>query len=203
MKKTQVKKDKTKEIANFLFEVGILNKTPRSGFHFLGTGHQSVAEHMCRSSYVGYVLAMMHGGVDVGKVMKMCLLHDLAESRVSDLNYVHQKYTERHEEKAIKDLTDSLPFGSDMLATIDEYEERKSIEAQLAKDADNIEWLLSLKEEVDIGNKRAATWIPSSVKRLKTKEAKTLAEMIIQTQSDDWWFSNKDDEWWVTRNKKK
>ena len=28
----------------------------------------------------------------------MCLLHDLAEARVSDLNYVHQKYTERKEE---------------------------------------------------------------------------------------------------------
>ena len=32
-----------KKIANFLFEVGILARTPRSGFHFLGTGDQRVA----------------------------------------------------------------------------------------------------------------------------------------------------------------
>ena len=37
-----------KKIVKFLFEVGILSKTPRSGFHFLGTGEQTVAEHINR-----------------------------------------------------------------------------------------------------------------------------------------------------------
>ena len=36
MKKT----DSQKNIANFLFEAGMLAKTPRSGFHFLGSGKQ-------------------------------------------------------------------------------------------------------------------------------------------------------------------
>ncbi len=192
-----------KPIANFLFEVGILNKTPRSGFHFLGSGKQSVAEHMCRNIYTGYVLAMMHGGdVDVLKIMKMCMLHDLAEARTSDLNYVHQKYIDRHEDKAIEDLTATLPFGEDMVAIIKEYEERKSIESLIAKDADNIEWILSLKEELDTGNSRAGTWLPSAVKRLKTDVARKLAEQILKTDSDEWWFSDKEDDWWVHRNKK-
>ena len=39
-------------IVDFLFEVGILAKTPRSGFHFLGSGEQSVAEHINRVSYI-------------------------------------------------------------------------------------------------------------------------------------------------------
>ena len=46
------------QIANFLFEVGILARTPRSGFHFLGTGDQTVAEHINRVSYIGYMLAI-------------------------------------------------------------------------------------------------------------------------------------------------
>jgi len=32
-----------KDIANFLFEVGMLQKTPRSGYQFLGSGCESVA----------------------------------------------------------------------------------------------------------------------------------------------------------------
>lgn len=192
-----------KDLANFLFEVGILSKTPRSGFYFLGSGEQSVSEHINRTVYIGFVLASIHGKVDVLKVMKMCLFHDLAEARTSDLNYVHQKYAASDEESAIHDLTTSLPFGRDMLSTLEEFQKRKSPEAILAKDSDNIEWILSLREEEDTGNTRASSWIPSAVKRLKTKAAKELADAILSTKSDEWWFSNKDDDWWINRSQKK
>ncbi len=189
----------SKEIANFLFEVGILSKTPRSGFYFLGSGEQSVAEHIHRTVYIGFVLASMSKGVDVLKVLKMCLFHDLAEARTSDLNYVHQKYAASDEESAIHDLTSTLPFGDDMLETLEEFQKRESAEAILAKDSDNIEWILSLREEEDTGNSRAASWIPSAVKRLKTDAAKELATQILSTKSDEWWFSDKDNDWWVNR----
>ncbi|GIW61297.1 MAG: phosphohydrolase [Patescibacteria group bacterium] len=195
-------KKNLKNIVNFLFEVGILSKTPRSGFHFLGSGEQSVAEHINRVVYVGYVLSTMEKNVDTAKVLKMCLFHDLAEARTSDLNYVHQKYTVSDEERAIHDLAKTVPFGEDILSLLQEHKERKTKEALLAKDADTIEWILSLKEHVDIGNTRAKTWIPSSIKRLKTDVAKKLAEEILATESDEWWFSNKEDDWWVNRNSK-
>ncbi len=196
-----MKKDDMKSIANFLFEVGILSKTPRSGFHFLGSGHQSVSEHVHRVVYVGFVLATMEKGVDVGKVMKMCLFHDLSEARVSDLNYVHQKYNDRHEDRAVADLAKTLPFGDEMLALNKEYQEKKTRESLIAKDADQLEWLISLKEEVDIGSTRAKTWLPSAVKRLKTEGAQKIAEQVLKTDSDAWWFGDKEDEWWVSRNK--
>ncbi len=196
-----MKKD-TKNSVNFLFEVGILAKTPRSGFHFLGSGEQSVAEHTHRTVYVGLVLAKLEGKVDAEKVLKMCLFHDLAEARTSDLNYVHQKYAISDEERAINDLANTLDFGGEILKILKELKERKTKEALLAKDADQIEWILSLKEEVDKGNVRAETWIPSGIKRLNTKAAKELADKIIKTNSDDWWFSNKNDSWWVKRSKK-
>jgi len=198
-----MKKD-TKNISNivdFLFEVGMLAKTPRSGFFFLGSGEQSVAEHTSRACYIGFVLAAMDKNVDSSKVLKMCLLHDLAEARVSDLNYVHQKYNERKEDKAIKDLAATVPFGKDIEEIIDEYEKRESKESKFAKDADNLEFLLSLKEQVDIGNTRAKTWIPSLLKRFLTKEGQELADQVVKTDSDHWWFGNKEDKWWVNRNK--
>lgn len=197
------KKDgKYKDVANFLFEVGILSKTPRSGFHFLGTGVQTVSEHILRTVYIGYSLAMLEGA-DVFKVIRMCLLHDLGEARTSDLNYVHQMYVEREERKAIADSAGRVPFGKDIEAVIDEYEDRKSPESILAKDADNLEWIMSLKEQVDIGNKRAEDWIVSAVKRLKTEVGQKLAKEIMRTDSNAWWFGDKNDEWWVSRDKKK
>jgi len=102
----------------------------------------------------------------------------------------------------LKDLVATLPFGQEIADILKEYSERKSKESILAKEADRLEWILSLKEQVDTGSSRAKTWIPSGVKRLKTKVAKDLAKEIIKTNSDDWWFSNKEDEWWVKRNKK-
>lgn len=195
-----MKKSELKSIANFLFEAGILQKTPRSGFYFLGSGSQSVAEHLNRVSYIGFVLSKMHGSADTAKVLEMCMFHDFAESRVSDLNYVHQKYTERHEEKAVEDLTKSMPFGDEIATIIHEYEERESIESKLTKDADNLELLLALKEQADIGNERANSWIVPLMKRIQTKEARILAQVILETDSDEWWYGNKEDEWWVSRN---
>ena len=62
------------------------------------------------------------------------------------------------EEEEIKDLAEALPFGQDIEEILKEYEERKSKEAIIAKDADNLEWLLSLKEQYDAGNSRAKKW---------------------------------------------
>lgn len=192
-----------KNTVNFLFEAGMLAKTPRSGFYFLGSGKQSVAEHINRAIFIGYVLAFMNKKADLNKVLKMCLFHDFAEARVSDLNYVHQKYTERHEDRAIEDIVRTVPFGDDIKDILHEYEERKSIESLLAKDSDSLELLLALKEQSDIGNSKANTWMPSLVKRLKTKEAKELAKIILKTNSDDWWFQEKEGDWWINRNNKK
>lgn len=202
--KKKVLKNKINEITRFLFEVGILSKTPRSGFHFLGTGDQTVAEHINRVCFVAYTLALMDGKVDITKVLQMALLHDISETRISDLNYVHQKYVDRKEKEANRDIADSVPFGSHIYEMIEEYEKRKSPESILVKDADNLEWILSLKEEVDTGNTRALKWLSSAISRLKTKNAQMIGKEIMKTDSNDWWFDKKSQKskWWVSRGKK-
>ncbi len=200
----KVTKNQNGNVANFLYEAGMLSKTPRSGFFFLGSGEQSVAEHINRVCYIGFTLAQMtKEKVDVSKIIQMCLFHDFAEARVSDLNYVHQKYTIRNEESAVKDLVATLPFGQKIADIIGEYEERETIESKIVKDCDNIEFIMSLKEQYDIGNTRAKSWISSAIKRLKTKEAQELIKSIMETPSDAWWFGDKEDKWWVSRNKTK
>ena len=189
-----------KNIANFLFEAGMLKRTPRSGFQFLGSGAESVAEHIFRTTYVGYALGKMEQGVDVDRLIKMCLFHDLPEARTGDLNYVNKKYVKPDEKKAVKDLTETLPFGSELAEIINEYEDGATLEARLARDADQLEMILALKEYKDIGNRYAEEWLGFSLKRLRTDTAKKLAQVILETDSSLWWFSDKGD-WWVTGGK--
>jgi putative hydrolases of HD superfamily len=187
-------------IANFLFESGMLKRTPRSGFQFLGSGTESVAEHIFRTLYIGYVLGKLSNGVRIDRLIKMCLFHDLPEARTGDLNYVNKKYVDANEGKAVNDLTKNLFFGEEIRALIAEFNEGKTDEAQLARDADQIEMILSLKEYKDLGNKYAEEWLAYSIKRLQTDTARELANIILDTDSSHWWFGEKG-EWWVSGGK--
>jgi len=189
-----------KNIANFLFEAGMLKRTPRSGFQFLGTGAESVAEHIFRTTYIGYALGSMASDINVDRLIKMCLFHDLPEARTGDLNYVNKKYVVADEKRAVKDLAETLPFGKDIQELIREYEEGMTEEAKLARDADQLEMILALKEYKDLGNKYADEWLGFSMKRLKTERARDLAKVILETDSSLWWFSDKSD-WWITGGK--
>lgn len=190
-----------KNIANFLFEAGMLKRTPRSGFQFLGSGAESVAEHIFRTTYIGYSLGKMAEGVDVDRLIKMCLFHDLPEARTGDLNYVNKKYVDADETKAINDLSQTLPFGVEIRELVVEFNEGKTEEARLARDADQIEMILALKEYKDLGNKYADEWLEFSLKRLVTDAARELAGTILETDSSLWWFSDKGD-WWVSGGKR-
>lgn len=185
-----------KNIANFLFEAGMLKRTPRSGFQFLGSGAESVAEHIFRTTYIGYALGKISDGINVDRLIKMCLFHDLPEARTGDLNYVNKKYVEANEEKAVDDLTETLPFGSEIRELIQEFHEERTEEAKLARDADQLEMILALKEYKDLGNRYADEWLEFSLKRLRTETAKKLAQIILETDSSLWWFSDKGD-WWI------
>jgi putative hydrolase of HD superfamily len=180
-----------KNIANFLFEAGMLKRTPRSGFQFLGTGAESVAEHIFRTTCIGYALGRMSKDTDVDRLIKICLFHDLPEARTGDLNYVNKKYVKADEQKAIKDLAATLPFGNEIEDLVQEYEEGKTAESKIARDADQLEMILALKEYKDLGNKYADEWLQFSLKRLQTESAKELAKVILETDSSLWWFSDK------------
>lgn len=183
-------------IANFLFEVGMLSRTPRSGYQFLGSGKESVAEHILRTVFVGYTLCKMDESLDEKRVLKMCILHDLPEARTGDMNYVNKKYVKVDEGKAVSELTESLFFGNDIKEAIDEFNRRETRESLIARDADQIALILQLKECGDLGNKYSDEWISYAVQRLTTENGKKLADRIIKTDSCLWWFKEKGD-WWI------
>jgi putative hydrolase of HD superfamily len=184
-----------KNIVNFLFEIGILKKTPRSGYQFLGTGNESVAEHSFRVAVIGYLLAKNEPKADMQKVVLMSLFHDFHEARTGDHNYVNKRYVTVNENKAVSDLARKLSFGQEIVSLIDEFNSRETLEAQLSQDADQLDFILELKRQQDLGNISAAEWLKYSAKRLITDFAKTLADEIVTTDSSDWWFKKKEELW--------
>lgn len=183
-------------IANFLFEVGMLSRTPRSGYQFLGSGKESVAEHILRTVFVGYVLCKMDNTLDELRVLKMCIIHDLPEARTGDMNYVNKKYVDVDEDKAVKELTEGLFFGEEIKSAIEEFKEKRTKESLIARDADQIALILQLKECGDLGNKYSEEWINYATQRLTTENGKKLSERITKTDSSHWWFKEKND-WWI------
>ena len=197
----KIRKDELQAIAHFIYEAGILSKTPRSGLWFLGTGNQSVAEHLLRTTYIAYALCHLTPGVDQSKVMLMSIFHDFAEGRTSDLNYVHQRYGRLAETEAFKDIASTIPFGEEMGAFYAEEQAKKTLESKLVKDADQLEWLATLREEELKGNVKAKAWQKSAYKRLKTQQGKAVGKYLLATHSDAWWFDSAD-KWFVSRDPK-
>ena len=186
----------TKRTIEFLFEVGMLKKTPRTGYQFLGSGGESVADHSFRTAVIGYVLASQEPGADRNKVVLMCLFHDFPEARTGDHNYVNKKYVKTDEERAVHDQVRELSFGGEIVDLFREFNGCDTLEARLAKDADQLDLILELKEQLDSGNPNAKDWLSYAVKRIITDGAKQMAQEILTTNSSDWWFDKKTD-WWV------
>lgn len=187
------------QITNFVYEMGIHQRTPRSGLWFLGSGEQSVAEHLFRVAMIAYALCHLTPKANKDRAIFMALMHDIGEGRVSDLNYVHQRYGRLAEANAVKDIAKSVPFGEEIEAAYLEEQAKETLEAKLVKDADNLEWLATMREEETKGNAKAKGWALDASKRMKTPAGKAIAKLLLTTHPDEWWH-DESDPWWIDRN---
>lgn len=189
-------------IVDFLFEVGMLKRTPRTGWQFLaGARSESVADHSFRVAMIAFALARLGSEtVDNDRVLRMALVHDLAEARTGDLNYMNQKYVRVDEENASRELVAGLPFADELEGLLTEYRSEASPEAILAHDADQLELLLQLVENRDAGVPATEHWVPFVLRRLRTDNARELADRILAGDSSRWWFDRGSD-WWVRGGK--
>lgn len=182
-----------KALVDFLFEAGFLKRLARSGYAYLGSGAESVADHTCRTLYIAYVLGQLSDGIDMGRLLKICLFHDFPEARTGDLNYVNKKYVESNEEKVLAELSERLPFGEEIAALVREFNDKKTPEALMANDADQLDLLFHVKEQADAGNLQTGPWVEYAYQRLSTEPARKLARLAMETDSTDWWLADRDD----------
>lgn len=174
-------------ISDFFFELGLLNRVKRSGFDFLGTGDQTVSQHSYRMAVIGYYLAKVMGA-DTLKIILISLFHDVCEARTGDLNYVNKLYANTDEEKANRDMLKNTPFEAEITELLSEFALKESLEARICMDADQLEMILTLKEELDRGNSSAEKWFIPIKKRLFLAESREISDTITGSSSSDWWM---------------
>lgn len=199
---TSLNSDTIKNIVQFFFEAGMLRYIPRSGYPFLGTGKENVAEHSYRTAIIGYILAK-ECGANPEHTSLLCLFHDFPEVRIGDLNYINHIYVKANARKALKDSISGINIGESILSLWDEYSNCQTLEAIFAHDADQLDLALNLKVEQNLGNPYAKNWLENLFSRLKSSLAKELYHVILISDHTDWWYKQKNKCWWETRELEK
>ena len=177
-------------MVKLIFEAAMLKRTCRTGYAFLGSGQENVAAHSFSTAFIAMLLGRMVPEADMERLVQMAVLHDLPEARTGDANGVHKLYVTRDEKSAFRDAVDGSMFARDMLDLYRDFEEGASLEAKLVRDADQLDMLISLKEQADCGNPNAASWVPFVKERLITSEAKMLAQRIDDVHWASWWMES-------------
>ncbi len=149
-----------KEYITFLNQIEKLKCNTRHSWTSSGR-QESVAEHSWRLAVMAMLCADEYPTLDMGKVIKMCLIHDFGEAVTGDVPaFWKTDADECEEEKAIAWLLSALPkeTGEELTALFAEMAALESDEAKLYKALDNAEGLLS-HNEADI-----STWLPLEYK---------------------------------------
>lgn len=183
-------KNSSKRDVELLYEIGCLRFINRSWQRFLTPDFQNLAEHHFRVIWISLILAKLEGVKDTDKVMKMALIHDIAESRTGDVDYLQRQYVQRAEDMGMQDVLFSTILEDEFIKLWKEYEERKSLEARIVKDADGLDVDFELKEQEANGNQLRKHWRDSRKyavrNRLYTKSAKKMWDQIQNSDPHDW-----------------
>ena len=133
-------------ILAFLRTAERLKSTPRSGWTTAGE-RESVAAHTWRLSLMAAVLSDRFPGIDLARLLKICLIHDLGEALHGDIPAPQQSAEAGKSAREREDLASVLEPLPDRLreefgALWEEYEAARTPEARLAKGLDKLETIL-------------------------------------------------------------
>ena len=114
-----------------------------------GGRHESVAEHSWRLALMAEWLRDDFPELDMDRVIRMCLIHDLGEAFTGDIpSFNKTAADERREEELLYAWVDSLPepVAGQMRGLYEEMAARQSPEAKLFKALDNLEAVIEHNE---------------------------------------------------------
>ncbi|MFE7186003.1 HD domain-containing protein [Streptomyces erythrochromogenes] len=181
--------DDLSAVARFLYEVGTLKNTARTGWWMAGVKQpESVAEHSWRTSLIASIIAKLEGA-DPARAAFLAVWHDTQESRTGDVNHLGKRYSPAADPEAVTaDQTAGMPelLASTLQELVAEYEGKDSVEAVCARDADKLECMLQGLEYKAQGYAGAQRWIDNSRARLTTETGRRLAEELLGQDPLDW-----------------
>jgi putative hydrolase of HD superfamily len=175
---------------DFLFEMGNIRYIDRMWRRFYNKDFANLAEHHFRMFWIAMIIASHEQNVDTNKVAKMVLVHDIAESRTGDVDYLSRQYVERNEKLGIQDMLRGTAIEKEFYQLWQEYEERRTIESRIVKDADNLDVDFELMEQYEQGYKIVERWQSMrdlvASEKLYTKTAKAIYKKVKSTSPHNW-----------------
>ena len=149
-------------VLDFIEEIGVLKNLPRTGWRFRGIKDaESVADHCYRVSLLSMILADVLTEqdipLDVEKVMRLALLHEVAEARIGDLpfparTYIPEAVKTAGERAAVESMFERFgPLRKKYIQLWDDFEKGTSIEGKLVRAADKLELMIQVLEYEKIG----------------------------------------------------
>jgi putative hydrolases of HD superfamily len=171
-----------RDLVTTIRQLGYLKDVKRSGWLRAGIAQpESVADHSCRAALLALALGPRLG-VNVDRLVKMLLVHDLGESdpRVGDITPFDGISPEKKynlESTALDELCSSLPNGQEMQALWREYELGQSSEAKIAQQLDAFEMAL---QAFDYEKKHGLPMDEFREQAVKRLEAPLLLELYYQ-----------------------
>jgi putative hydrolases of HD superfamily len=138
--------DEALGILQFLRDAERLKNVYRTSWTTDGN-RESTASHTWRLCLIALVLERNFPGIDIGKLLKICIIHDLGEAIGGDIPAIHQSSNAPKADQERKDLLtllEPLPdaIKGEIVALWDEYERAASPEARIAKALDKLETLI-------------------------------------------------------------
>ena len=141
-------------------------------------GPESVADHTFLMAIIGMVISD-YQNYDTLKILKMILLHDLAESKIGDIMPEQISKSEKYEieNKAFAEILSQLPdsLKSSYLKIWNEFQENNSEEAKIVHQIDKLEMALQAKIYQSDGyakEKPKKTTASKNAKSSKSKKSK-------------------------------
>jgi putative hydrolase of HD superfamily len=133
-------------VLTFLRAAERLKTVTRSGWTSEGE-QESVAEHTWRLCLMAMLLYGHTPGIDLARLLKICLIHDLGEAIGGDVPapaQVADKSKAGQERRDLLQLTAPLPadLRQEIVELWDDYEAAGSPEAKVAKGLDKLETIL-------------------------------------------------------------
>ncbi|QNN58605.1 HD domain-containing protein [Diaphorobacter ruginosibacter] len=137
----------------FLQEAEKLKSVLRSAHTSTGRT-ESTAEHTWRLCLMAMAFEDELAGMDMLKILKMCLVHDLGEAIHGDIPAVEKS---QHPDKSEQEKTDLLhltrsldePYRAGIMALWQEYEDASSPEARAVKALDKLETILQHNQGIN------------------------------------------------------
>lgn len=187
----KLEKNQLLNLVSFFRIVCNLKAIKRSGWiHKVSiTSPESVADHSYSMCMMSMILAEIMN-LDSGYIMKMVIIHDLAESMVGDHMPDNKSSEEKQllEDKAMKKIISKLPnsLRKNYLRIWNEYINNITVNAKFVHNMDKLEMALQAKEyEFEGYPKEVLQPFIKSATDYISKERFDLVFEILQTINDD------------------